>query len=91
MCNHVLIPMAQGRVLVVLIPSWPPFAKNEFARKANFITTNLRTCQTTCVSRVQVDLKVSQGRFLQQLQITMRANMDGLKKRAKLKSRAKAP
>jgi hypothetical protein len=31
-----------------------------------------------------------QGRFLQQLQIMMRANMDGLKKRVKTKGKAKS-
>lgn len=39
---------------------------------------------------VQVDLKELQGRFLQQLQIMMRANMDGLKKRVRAKGKAKA-
>lgn len=38
---------------------------------------------------VQVGRKEVQGKFAQQLQLTLRANMDGLKKRVKTKPSAK--
>lgn len=45
-------------------------------------------CQES--ERAQVSLKESEGRFAQQLMLTLRANMDGLKRRAKVKGKAKA-
>jgi hypothetical protein len=39
---------------------------------------------------IQVGQRELQGRFMQQLQIMMRANMDGLKKRVRAKVKGKA-
>lgn len=45
--------------------------------------------QLSCCCLLQIDQKELQGRFLQQLQIMMRANMDGLKKRVRTKGKGK--
>jgi 23S rRNA maturation mini-RNase III len=47
-------------------------------------------CNARRALHVQVARKDAQGRFLQQLQLTLRANMDGLKKRAKVSKAKKA-
>lgn len=41
------------------------------------------------VSHVQVDMKELQGRFLKEIQVYMKANMDGLKKRVRAKGKGK--
>lgn len=38
---------------------------------------------------VQVDMKELQGRFLKEIQVYMKANMDGLKKRVRVKGKGK--
>jgi hypothetical protein len=42
------------------------------------------------MATLQVGRKEMEGRFAEQLMLMLRANMDGLKKRAKVKTNAKA-
>ena len=62
----------------------PPFACLCSARCHHVIIASIgRKC-------VQADQKLVQGKFSQQLQLLLRANMDGLRKRVKMKHAAKA-